>query len=344
MGKLAIFLVLALSLSVGVVGYNMNRSKTFLVTNVSGFEKYTTARNIAHTGVNLLLRRLDRNDSTLITPLSTYTTAWMISNVMSGICSVSVQLTNPPALDTIDIRSKATYIDSSYLMKVRLYRHPVPFPGVNAAVNLAAPSIDFSMNGAPTIDGRNWDMNGNLNPDRTTDTNGVSVMGTAESTSVAIYDAKITGDPQQVTTQTPPDPGIYVPQYISAADINFPDGSVNSGNYGSPAAPVIGYVNGDVQFSGTGSFYGILLVHGSITFSGTFDFYGLVIAYGDNNTICLGTSAGTPRIYGAIIETGPPGSNFVMKGTSDIRYSVEALRMSMYINKLQAYRVMRWYE
>lgn len=344
MGKMAIFLVLALSLTVGVVGYNMNRTKTFLVTNVSGFEKYTTARNIAHTGVNLLLRRLDRNDTAIIGPLSRSQTAWMINNVMSGICSVSVKLTSPPALDTIDIQSRSKYIDSSYLMKVRLYRFPVPFPGVNAAVNLASTGIQFSMNGTPNIDGRNYDMNGNLDANRLTDTNGVSVVGIAESTTVAGYNSKIAGDPQKVTTQPPPDPGVYVPQYIAAADINFPDGSNNNSSYGSAAAPIIGYANGNVSFAGNGAFYGILVVHGSLTFNGTFDMYGLVICYGDSNTVTFSASAGTPCIWGAIIETGPPNSKFSMKGTSDVRFSREALNMSMFINKLQAYRVIRWYE
>src|SRR6267143_1786754 len=344
MGRLALVMVLGLSLTVGIVGYNLNRSKTGLIENVSGFDKYTNARNIAHTGVNMILRRLDRNDTSMIGPLTRSQTAWLYTNVMSGLCTVSVKLSSPPALDTIEIVSKSKYIDSAYTMKLRLFRAPVPFPGVNAAVNLSSSPISFNMNGNPSIDGKNWDMNGSLNPDRTSDTNGVAVVSAAESLTVAPYSSKIVGDPKKITTQTPPDPGPYIPQYIAAADITFPDGSSNNGVYGSAAAPLIGYVDGNAKFAGNGSFYGILVVHGSIEFNGTFDMYGLVIAYGDESTISFSTSAGTTAISGAVIETGPPGTNFTMYGTADVRFSKQALHMAQFINKLQVYRVLRWYE
>jgi hypothetical protein len=99
-----------------------------------------------------------------------------------------------------------------------------------------------------------------------------------------------------------------------------------------------------VQFGGNGAFYGVLVVHGTIDFRGTFDLYGLVIAYGDDNVINVSTSAGTPQIWGGMIVTGLPGSNFTMKGTADIRYSVEALNMAHFINKMQAYQVIWWFE
>jgi hypothetical protein len=344
MGRLAIVIVLGLSLTAGIVGYNLNRSKTALTENVTSFDKYTNARNLAHTGVNMMLRRLDRNDSSVTNPLSRSQTAWLVTNVMSGLCSVSVKLSNPPALDTIDVKSKSKFIDSTYTMNLRLYRSPVPFPGINAAVNLASSPITFDMKGTPSIDGRNWNMDGTLNPDRTTDTNGVSVVTAAESTLVAGFGSKITGDPKKVTKDPPPDPGPYVAQYLAGTDVTFADGSVNSGNYGTAAAPVIGYVNGNVKFNGNGSFYGILVVHGNLDFAGTFDMYGLVICYGDSNVISVSTSSGTPVIWGSIIQTGPSGSSFTMKGTADVRYSAAAMKMAQYINKLQVYRVMRWYE
>ncbi|TLY30736.1 MAG: hypothetical protein E6K56_06405, partial [Ignavibacteria bacterium] len=98
MGRLALVIVLGLSLTVGIVGYTLNRSKTGLIENVSGFDKYTNARNIAHTGVNMILRRLDRNDTSIIGPLTRSQTAWLYTNVMSGLCTVSVKLSSPPAL------------------------------------------------------------------------------------------------------------------------------------------------------------------------------------------------------------------------------------------------------
>ncbi len=344
MGKMAIILVIGLSMSVGIVAVQLNKSKTGITENVVGFDKYTNARNIAHTGVNMVLRRMDKNDTSIANPLARSQTAWFVTNVMSGLCSVSVRLTTPPKLDTIDITSNSHFLDSSYNMQVRLYRFPVPFPEVNAAVNLLSSPIKFTMSGNPSIDGSNWDMDGRLNPDRSTDTNGVAVVSQAESSRVAVYNSDITGSPNKVTAAALTDPGPFVTQYIAAADFTFPDGSVNTGNYGSPATPVIAYANGSVTFGGTGSFYGVLVINGSIDLQGTFDMYGLVIAYGDSTSIAFSTSAGTPRIYGSIIETGPANSQFTMKGTADVRYSAEALLMAKYIGKLQVYRVLRWYE
>src|SRR5260221_13960195 len=110
MGKMALIIVIGLSMTVGIVGVTLNRSKTGLVENVSGFAKYANARNIGHTGVNMMLRRLDRNDTSLINPMNRSQTSKMIANVMSGLCTVSIKLTSPTALDTVDLTCNAHYM------------------------------------------------------------------------------------------------------------------------------------------------------------------------------------------------------------------------------------------
>lgn len=339
MGRLALVLIVILGFTTGIVTYSINLSKRYTIENVVGFEKYTTARNIAHTGVNLMLHKLDAGDTTFINPLNRGEKLWLVKNVMSGLCSISVKLTNPAALDTVDLTSKSMYGDSTYNMRIRLQRFPKPFPAVGGAVSLAGTPTVFTMNGTPNIDGRDHLMNGAL-VGSTTDTVGVAVSTAAESVTVSVYNSKITGDPSKIKVQPIDDPGSYVPEYISGADYTWTGGNIN-GNFGTASAPVIGYIHGNVTFAGNGSFYGVLVVDGMIDMQGTYDIYGLVICTGDSNTVQ--TSAGTPEIHGGIIVTGA-GSKFAMKGTADVQYSSQALNMARYIPKLLAYKIMKWYE
>ena len=85
------------------------------------------------------------------------------------------------------------------------------------------------------------------------------------------------------------------------------------------------------------------MVKGNLEFRGTFKFHGLLITYSDV-TIDVAFAAGTPDIIGAVLVAGPAGTKFTMKGNSWVGYSKDALEMAKYINKLQAYRVVRWYE
>ncbi|MBI3765115.1 MAG: hypothetical protein HY277_01260, partial [Ignavibacteriales bacterium] len=191
--------------------------------------------------------------------------------------------------------------------------------------------------------GENYNMDGSRG-NAADDTIGVTVTTAAESVLVAGYDSKITGDPNNIRVMPPDNPANYVNEYISGADIVFPNGSNNNGNYGTKANPVLGYADGSVTFGGNGTFYGVLIIHGAVEFVGTFKMYGLIIAYGESNTVEVNADLGTPQIYGGLLATGPVGSQFEMKGTADMRYSKEALTMAKFITKLQAYRVMWWYE
>ncbi len=357
MGKMAILLVIGVSMIVGMVAVRFNNTKNGivpgLVQNVSGFQKYTMARNIAHTGVNMMLRRLDRNDTSIVGPLGRNQTAWMITNLMHGVCSVSVKLTSPPALDTIDMTSNSRYYDTSKGMVIRLVRKPVPFPTIGEALVLRTTNVDFSINGqAGAIDGRDHDVNGNLLP-MPPDTNykpAVGVQNTTDSANVAWYKNQLIGYPGDVKIDTNMmDPANYVQDYINGADYTYMDGTYGSNMvWGSPSNPVIVYAsgtNGGVKFTGTVTGWGIMVVKGSLWVSGTFQFHGLVLCYNDV-TIERDTlvNSGTPDIIGAVVMAGASGSEFSMKGNGQLSYSFAALQMAMYINKLQVYRVIRWYE
>jgi hypothetical protein len=344
MGRLALMIVLALSMTVGIVGYNLNKSKNGLVENVSGFDKYANARNIAHTGVNMMLRKLDRNDTTIIAPMNAGGTPMIVANVASGICSVSIKLTNPAFKDTVDIWAKSRFMDTTRTMNVRLRRQPIPFPAVHEAVGINAQNVSFNMTGSASIDGHNHDIAGNLLPASTDDLPGVGVITPGDTTKVLQNASHIDGTRDAVVDSTMTDPSQFVYDYINAADYTFTSGSYGSGmTWGSVNAPAIVYCNGTINFQGNIEGWGILVVSGKISMSGTFIFHGLLIAYNDA-IIDLQFGTGTPTVVGGVLMGGLPGSNYTMKGSSNVSYSKDALELAKYINKIQAYRVMYWYE
>lgn len=338
MGRMALIIVMGLTITLGIVGFSLNRSKTGTIENVSGFDKFTSARNIAHTAVNMALRALDRNDSTF---LASHT---MSVSAMGGTATVSFSYPNVASLDTIDLATTATYSDTTKSMTLRLYRSPVPFPTIGAAVSLRVPNANFSMSGSPLIDGHNHDINGNLLAASANDKPGVAVYYGPDTVDVLTYASKINGTRDVVYDTTVADPTSYIAEYVNGADYTYGTGNYNGNmTWGSAAAPAIISANGTVKFNGNAEGWGILICQGNLEFAGTFKWHGLVITYSDAVITCS-FSAGTPDIIGGALVAGPNGSNFQMKGNSFVGYSKDALDKAKFINKLQVYRVMRWYE
>ena len=240
MGRLAIILVLSLSFTAGIIAYSINISKTRTVENVSGFEKYTTARNIAHTGVNMMLRTLDKNDTSYVNPLQAGQKVWLVKNFMAGLCSVSIKLKNPAFLDTVDMTTKAVFLDTIKTMSLRLRRQPIPFPVISEAVGLRVNNPDFKMTGTPNIDGRNHDINGTLLAASANDKPGVGVMASnPDSVTVAGYGSKIDGTQDAKVDTGMSDPALFVNDYTNAADYVFTAGTYGGNRtWGSQAAPV----------------------------------------------------------------------------------------------------------
>ncbi|MDI6766493.1 MAG: hypothetical protein QME52_06695 [Bacteroidota bacterium] len=342
---MALIIILGLSVTVGIITYTMNKSKSQLVVNVSGFDKYTTSRNIAQSSINLMLRRMDNKEPAILDSLVPGKKALMITNLMGGRCSLTIKLANPAFLDTVDLTANARFMDSTYYMKLRLRRQPVPFPVVNAAVGLRIPNVDFSMSGSPSIDGRNHDINGNLIiPVDTSSRPGVSVLNPLDTAEVLAYASKINGTRDVVVDSSMSNPADFVQEYINAADTTFTSGVYGSNmTWGSLTNPRIIYCNGNVTFNGTIDGWGILVVRGNLTIGGNFKFRGLVVAYNEI-VIDVTFAKGTPDIIGALLMSGPAGSDFDMRGNSQIDYSREALEYAKSISKLQWYKVVWWYE
>lgn len=341
MGRMALFAVMGLSLTLGIVAYNLNSSKNLLTGNVIGFSKYTMSRDVAHTAVNMALRALDRNDSVFIATRS------LSANFMGGSATVSFSYVT--SLDTMDLTCSSNFLDTTYQMKLRLYRTPVPFPTLDAAVGLNVPNVDFKIDGASArIDGHNHDIDGNLLPPSADDKPGVAVISTGDTVDILnpSWKDQIDGSKKVIVDSGMANPGLYVDQYIAANDYYYPSGLYASNmTWGSATTPKIVYCTGDVKFTGNIEGWGIMVVHGNLTLAGTFKFHGLVVAYQDAGIEeATSLSTGTPEIDGGFLMAGGAGSDFTMKGNVKVMYSSQALQNAKYINKLQVYKVARWYE
>jgi hypothetical protein len=359
MGRLALMMVMGLTLTLAVVGYQINQTNSRAIEHVVSFQKYTMARNIAHTGINMALRKIDKQDSTAETrsfdsSLNVGTKLWITNNFALGSCSTMVWVpaptTNP---DSLLITSNSRYIDTTYTMRLILKKAPDPFPGVNAAVGLRVNNAVWSISGnTATIDGRDHDINGNLLPSSSNDRPAVAVYYGPDTTDVLSdppHDFE--GVPKKVVQDSSiPNPLDYAQLYINSASYTYTGPATIASNqvWGLQSAPVVVYANasaGGIKFSGTCEGWGILICKGDLTMSGTFKWHGLVIAY---NEITIQTDAalstGNPDIIGAFLLAGAPGSSFGMKGNCLAVYSSAALKNAMLIGTLQSYKVIKWYE
>jgi hypothetical protein len=351
MGKMAFLLVMGLSLAVGIVTTTVNKSKNQLVENVTGFQKYTVARNIAHTGINMLLSRMDSHDPSILDSLVPGKCAWMIANFMAGRCSVSIKLASPTALDTVDVICNANFMDTSKYMKLRLRRKPVPFPIITNCVGVRVPNVKFNISGTgsnkPFIDGRNHDENGVLTPQPDTlNIPGVGVLSPEDTALFTPYLDNIDGSYDVVHDTAMFDPALYVNEFINAANVIYESGAVISdATWGTKSDPWVAYCKGDVHISGTVKGWGILVINGNVKITGTLNFHGLVIAYKETVIDVLeGGGGGVSNIVGATLVAGPAGSSISLRGNTKQVYSSRAIEIAKYISKLQWYHILYWYE
>jgi hypothetical protein len=355
MGKMALLMVLGLSVVVGIITFSINRSRSQLTENVSGFDKITNVKNIAHTAVNMMLRKIDDRDTNITSHLrvGAVDSAFMVARISGGVCSVSVALKNILYADTLDIRCRARYMDSTHYMKIRMRRQPVPFPTIGEALGLRVPGVNFTIKGTGAgkgfIDGRNHDINGGLTSD-SSDKPGVGVYLASDTSKVLVYKDNINGTKDVVVDPTLFDPRDYADEYINAADNVYDDGKTIAGKvtWGTSTEPKITYCEGDVHISGTVTGWGILVINGDLQITGRIDFHGLVVVYKETviDVVDVTETGGgaVANIIGGMMMAGPANSSFEMRGSQSTLYSKDALNLAKYIGHLQWYTVLYWYE
>ncbi len=339
MGTNAIISVLSLIIFFSLMSGSLNKLDNRATDNTVGYVKYSTARDVAFSAINLSLKNKEL-----------YGTFPISGSVDGG----SYVVTGTQSGGTVNLVSTATYADSVYIIKVKFDVYPKPFPGTGAALGLNIDSVNFKMQGSALIDGRNYDSTGTIRTG-SGDVAGVTVVDGYDSTKVAGYGGNINGSSDVKVDSALADPASFADEYIVNADSTYTVDFTKSittfaGNkqWGTAASPKITYVNaGDstnlAKFTGTIDGWGILVLRGYIQFSGNFTFHGLVINYGDN-TLDFSLSTGTPKIIGSMLMGGDSHSTFQMKGNASILYSSSTLSEAKYVGKLLAYHIVDWYE
>ncbi len=342
MGKVTIIMVLGLSIAFGIISWSLNRSNTEAIEATTGYVKYSTARNIARSAINLKLRSIDDNK-----PLG----QTLSGSMMGGTYRVdSIFASN----DSIGFRSVATVSDTIYRIRTMMQRTPKPFPNITAACGINVDSVKFDTDGKPVINGNNHDINGNLisPPVVTNNLPGVETKSKFDSATVKNVSPKpaiIYGSPTAIGVNPGmANPADFIEEYKASADTIMTTDIAKEKNvtWGTPTNPVIVYIRADpgktVTIAGNLLVYGVLVIEGSVKVSGNVTLRGLLIPY--SNSKIEVDLVGTAQIIGAMLMGGAKGSDLELKGTSDIKYSKAALQQAQMIGKLLFYRVLTWYE
>ncbi|MEX0736320.1 MAG: hypothetical protein WD182_02690 [Bacteroidota bacterium] len=343
MGRTALFLVMGVGAAMGYIGFQMYGSSQQAMETQYAYLKYVNARNLARTGVHAALRYYDREN---VAPTEGVTTSFN-----QGTYRIDSLRTSG---DTVRMVTTGAYVESTYTMRLTLFRTTRPFPIVNGAMAIRATPLDFTSNGKATIDGRNYNADGTAlvgSGDKT----GVATWTVSDSQEVAgELPGKLLGSPGVKTDTSTANPADYMDEYVANADIVYGPGTYSSVTWGSATDPKIivcdagnDTANFKVKFSGDVEGWGILAVRGSLEVTGNFDFHGLVVIYGTNNVINF-TSSGTPQIVGGLIIAGNAGVSVTLNGGGSVgakvKYSSEALEQARNIGRLRYYTILDWYE
>ena len=343
MGRTALFLVLGLGMAMGYIGMQMYRADQDAMETQYAYMKFMFARNLARTAVHAALRSYDRNENPQV----------HVQTSFNGGTFELDSLQSSADLDTLRMVTRGTYAESTYVIKLKLYRTTRPFPGVNAAIGIRAEPVSFSLSGKASVDGRAYDTTGTTLLG-TGDKAGVTTMEPADSANVAtVGGTNIKGLPPVKVDTSVIDPKAFLDIYKNNADFfyNTP-GTYSSVTWGSSSNTVIVYCNaGDdtsfsIKFTGGVNGWGILVVRGNVQFNGNLNFYGLVIVDGFNTTVSFG-AAGTPGVVGGMIVAGNAGASVTLKGTganAKVVYSPGALGKARNIGRLRYYTILDWFE
>ena len=346
MGSQVLIGVLFLILLFSIISSSLNSKQDYAADKVYGYVKYSAARDIARTALNLSLKNRE-----LYGP-----TGFVISgNLDKGSYAVASTQINDT---TFRLVSTAKFEDTTYTVRTTLQAYPKPFPTIGAAFSVHVDSIGaFDLNkgkGSTNqlyIDGWDYDSLGLAKVGGGIP--GIGVMNSYDSSLAAVgRDSNhIDGTKDIAVSTNLPDPSTFIDQYIQAADYVYTSGQKNyhpnlPDSLGTPTNPKITYISstgsGNIDVNGNTYGYGVMILRGDVKISGTFHFYGLLLIY-DNSTITF-NDLGNATIAGAVVAGGANGSNFSLNGTPSIRYSSRALQKARLVGKLLAYRIIDWYE
>lgn len=205
-------------MALGFIGLQMYRSDEYTMETQYVYMKYMNARNLARASVHAALRTYDRN----LTPPTGVSTSFNAGTFRLD------SLWSSTNLDTLRMVTRGTYAESTYVMRLTLFRSTRPFPTVGAALGIrATPLTKFTMNGKPLVDGRAYDTSGTrrLNPGEEGygDKPGIAAMNAADTTKIngGQGNGTINGTPPMTIDTTTVDPRPFLDIYKNNADFTF---------------------------------------------------------------------------------------------------------------------------
>jgi hypothetical protein len=337
------FIIVALSsllLSVSMLGF-LGMWDYSTETTASLFER-EQALNVARSGVNMAVSKLRRQ--------KTWRDGFNNFPVSGG--AVSLRVTDI-GIDTVRIQSQGIVNGVPHTILVEAKLSSI-FPNVESALTVFGDSVSFTNSGtAWDVDGRDWNIDG-------TSGSAPPVHGIGVQTSKAAGDVKDqlikngvedrvwgTGGQPSVGTFGASDLESLQNFYKARRTILLPAGKYASNSvFGSIAAPEIVHVPGDLEWTGTISGAGILVVDGQLIMKGKVHWSGIVLSLAGDVRIELGGS-GTPSILGTVWvgNTDPKKvTNVHVNGNPSVRYSHETLSAILANLGLLDVEIIKYYE
>ncbi len=193
-------------------------------------------------------------------------------------------------------------------------------PELESAITVTNPDVSITISGSARADGRNYTLLGALMGSG--DTYGIAITPPGDENDLDSElswseESKVlgTGGSGSYGEANPFDVAKLVDFARNSASVVITNTNVSSVTYGSAAAPVVAYREGDVRIQGNSAGWGLLVVNGTLRLAGTFDWYGVIICTGS-----IECGAGNARVLGGMVQ-GPDGAAITMTGTIDARYS-----------------------
>ena len=302
------------------------------------------ALNVSASGVTLTLSKLRLN--------KTWRSGYSNLSLSNGSCSVKIE---DIGLDSVRIISVGKYGNATHTSIVRAKLFSI-FPVVESALTMYGDSVTFSNAGkAFSIDGRDTKEDGvTLGTHSPVYGMGVYQQKTVDQLKKSLTDG---GVAENVNGKDgTPSVGLFTNKdlidslhlmYKKLATITLPAGKYSGdATFGTPTAPEIVYVPGNLEWTGTITGYGILVVSGDLIAKGTVTWKGITIAYSADMDLELGSS-GTPNFLGTcFIGTADTKkiTNVHFNGNPYCKYSYDVIQNVLTKLNLLQIEIISYYE
>ncbi len=348
MGRAALIIVLGFGVTLAIMSRAITGRLSDAVENSTGYYQKTRAKNIASSAAEIYLRKMRQGE------IGNGNGTYSMSSIMGGSVTIKVDSTvdkSPATLpDTALMTTIATYQgvkDSAVILVAQ--NLSITEPSITGALSVSnGGKVGLKTSNSTTIDGLNYDINGNRDSLSCADEHGLVYSTYGDVSYTTSGTLKIKGvdafTPDTVVVAGLPN---YTPMAIqmeSVADIKFLNGTSISvpETLGTLASPKITYCQGSVSFSQKVTGAGILICDGKFNATNTFEFTG-VIFFLDSGKV-ESKMSNADKIVGAVISAGTNVKlNFT--NTTYIKYSCAAIDMAFKLpNLIGKVIVCNWWE